>query len=110
MHNSPITTRDYRKLMIDVEVQDVVPGCEFVGIRNAWLEKTESCEVPFYVNRKESKLSYTPDDTLVGTNTQQPVPVGILYNVLLEFDSCEALGDLNDNSIEGEPHGSEQRS
>lgn len=48
LHNSPLTTNDYRKMIIDVK-----------GVRNAWIEPSKEYEVPvwinynYYENRKE---------------------------------------------------------
>lgn len=96
MPNYPLTFNDYRKLMIDVELPlDNILLCESVGVKNAWIEESVTNEIPFYLDEVGNKLSYTqpaPDVT-------RTVP-RCLYNVLLEFGSCEGLGDLNSNTLE----------
>lgn len=93
--NAPVTNYDYRKLMIDVEIHDPTdPGCEYAGVKNAWIEEALSSEVDIYVNKEKNKLDYKPvkaDD--------KPLDIEILYHVLLEFDECEAYGDLNENTL-----------
>jgi hypothetical protein len=36
-------------------------GCNHVGVKNAWIEKSKSNEIPVYVHKKESKLDIVPD-------------------------------------------------
>ena len=102
MPNAPVSFNDYRKLMMDVEVYDPFnPECEFAGVKNAWIEKAPSNEVPIYLHRKDSKLEYEPDPD--GTPEDlAPLPIKILYDVLLEFDDCDAFGDLNTNTLTGD--------
>lgn len=101
--NAPVTLNDYRKLLIDVDVEDSASkNCKHVGIKNAWLEKAKENEIPVYVHAKESKLSYEPDPLFVpapGNPVQKPLEPGILYDILLEFEKCDAFGDLNENSL-----------
>lgn len=101
--NCPVTINDYRKLMIDVDVYDPHnQDCEHVGVRNAWIEKAKSSEIPVYVHKEDSKLSYEPDPNYVlqeGEIEQPSLEIGILYDVLLEFEKCEAYGDINENSF-----------
>jgi hypothetical protein len=95
--NAPITINDYRKLMIDVDVYDSEnEDCKHVGVKNAWIEKSKSNEIPIYVHKNESKLSYLPDASVPG---QSPLDIGILYDILLEFEKCDEYGDLNENSL-----------
>ena len=95
--NSPVTINDYRKLMIDVDIHDLSEtNCQHVGIKNAWIEKSKSNEIPVYVHKNESKLSYLPDPAIPG---QKPIDIGILYDILLEFEKCDKYGDLNENSL-----------
>ncbi len=95
--NSPVTINDYRKLLIDVDTHIVQnEEIEHVGIKNAWIDKSKSNEIPVYVHKDESKLSYDPDPLVPG---QQPLDIGILYDILLEFEKSEAYGDLNENSL-----------
>lgn len=95
--NAPVTINDYRKLMIDVDIQDLsAANCQHVGVKNAWIEKSKSNEIPVYVHKDESKLSYLPDPAIAG---QKPLDIGILYDILLEFEKCDEYGDLNENTI-----------
>jgi hypothetical protein len=95
--NAPVTIKDYRKLMMDVDVHDPsTPGAEFVGVKNAWIDCSEDAEKKLYVWRKKSKLDYEADPA----NTET-IDLEVLYNVLLEFEACEEFGDLNENTIEG---------
>lgn len=96
MPNYPVTFNDYRKLMIDVEIPSSdTPNCPFVGVQNAWIEKSVDNEIPFYVDRTNRTLSYTQPNASVARS--QPK---VLYDVLLEFSSCETLGDLNANTLD----------
>ncbi len=114
--NCPVTINDYRKLMIDVDVYDPHnQDCDHIGVRNAWIEKSKSSEIPVYVHKGDSKLSYEPDPNYVlqeGETELPPLEIGILYDVLLEFEKCEAYGDLNENSFTNElvitEHGPDQ--
>lgn len=94
----PVTFNDYRKLMIDVEVPvDNETGCDSAGVKNAWIEEATDNEIPFYLNEDDNALEYTRK-----TEKDKRIYPRCLYNVLLEFGSCEALGDLNANTLEGE--------
>ncbi len=75
---NPLTVLDYRKLLIDL-----------LGVRNAWLHaKTCACEgLVFYAHALESRLSFEPSD--------RPLWVRGLYDVEVEFDRDQILGDLN---------------
>ncbi|MBI3509746.1 MAG: hypothetical protein HY064_03715 [Bacteroidetes bacterium] len=96
MPNYPVTFNDYRKLMIDVEIPVTNPPfCDFLGVQNAWIEKSKDNEIPFYVDTLNRTLTYTQPDPSV--NRSQPK---VLYDVLLEFSSCESLGDLNANTLD----------
>ncbi len=97
--NSPVTINDYRKLLIDVDIYDEASsGCKNVGVKNAWIEKSKSNEIPVYFHKDESKLDYLPDPAVPG---QLPLEIGILYDILLEFEKCDEYGDLNENSLSG---------
>lgn len=94
---SAVTFRDYRKLLIDTEINtpdDLV--CPVAGVKNAWIQLAQTNEIPIYANYAQDILSYTPSNS-----NQASLQLKPLYNVLLEFDSCEELGDLNANTIEG---------
>lgn len=93
--SKPLTLNDYRKLLMDVEVvgEEGEPA-PFAGVKNAWIELRESNEIPVYPDRKEKSLAYKPFPT-----TEEALQMGILYDVLLEFDTTEGLGDLNENKL-----------
>ncbi len=101
--NSAVTIDDYRKLMIDTEIYDPLDGeCEHVGVRNAWIQKAKESGPHVYVHKTESILKYEQDSSYVGTNgsTEQPaLDIGIMYDILLEFEKCDAYGDLNENTL-----------
>lgn len=93
---APVTLTDYRKLLIDIEVHDPEDElCPFAGVKNAWLQKAAN-EIPVYINLNDNELGYQPEDPL------HPDRVNIrpLYDVLLELDTCQHLGDLNENTLE----------
>ena len=93
--NGPVTINDYRKLLIDIEVDDPsTADCRYVGVKNAWLERVDKPEVDIFVDVANSVLVYEPV-----TTGQEPLDIRHLYKVLLEFDRCDAYGDLNDNKI-----------
>lgn len=101
--NSPVTINDYRKLLIDVSVSDTPgSGCDMVGVKNAWILESKSNELPVYPHKHDSVLDYDPDPLYVpaeGETSQQPLDIGILYDILLEFEKCDKYGDLNENTI-----------
>ncbi|HSF53292.1 MAG TPA: hypothetical protein VLA71_06045, partial [Algoriphagus sp.] len=90
-----LTIEDYRKLLMDVEVVEE-SGLEkiFAGVKNAWITLRESNEIPVFPDRKEKKLAYKPFPV-----SEKALQMGILYDVLLEFDTTEELGDLNENKL-----------
>lgn len=93
----PVTLNDYRELMIDVEVSDPNDTeCPVAGVRNAWIEKSPDNEVPVYLDQIKDELAYSPVDPA----DPKQLEIKVLYDVLLEFDRCENLGDLNENTIE----------
>lgn len=93
--STPVTINDYRKFLMDVEVvEEAGSECPRAGIKNAWIIIRDSNEIAIYPDRKEKTLAYTPFPT-----NEKALQLGILYDVLLEFDSCENLGDLNENKI-----------
>jgi hypothetical protein len=79
---SPWTTPDYRKLLIDIE-----------GVKNGWLFcKDCACEdIYLYANCKKSILQYG--------KTEHKVIIKGLYDVLVEFEDKEGIGDLNSGKI-----------
>lgn len=89
-----LTLEDYRKLLMDVEVVEESGIATFAGVKNAWITLRESNEIPIFPDRKEKKLAYKPFPA-----TEKSLQLGILYDVLLEFDTTEELGDLNENKL-----------
>ena len=90
-----LTIEDYRKLLMDVEVVEEV-GLEkiYAGVKNAWITLRQSNEIPVFPDRKAKKLAYKPFPV-----SEKALQMGILYDVLLEFDTTEELGDLNENKL-----------
>ncbi|MEX0769193.1 MAG: hypothetical protein WD035_00565 [Balneolaceae bacterium] len=92
--NKPLTLNDLRKLIIDVSVYDEPEsGCDFVGVKNAWINLSNESEIPVWAYRGKSELSYDPKPD------EEPIDIRPLYNVLLEFETCEAHGDLNQHIV-----------
>lgn len=90
-----LTIEDYRKLLMDVEVvEESGLNKIFAGVKNAWITLRESNEIPIFPDRKAKKLAYIPFPS-----TEKALQIGILYDVLLEFDATEELGDLNENKL-----------
>jgi len=79
---NPLTQNDYRKLLIDVD-----------GIRNGWMQcKSCGCEDHYlYADCKTSKLQYDP--------THHRITLKGMYDVLVEFEDEEGVGDLNTGKI-----------
>ncbi|MGZ4037137.1 MAG: hypothetical protein ACXVPQ_04865, partial [Bacteroidia bacterium] len=96
---NPVTYNDYRKLLIDCDIHDPNDtGAEFAGVKNAWIEIASTNEIPVYINRSLDKLDYVPE---VPPAPEQ-LDIKVLYNILLELDTTEKYGDLNEDTIEGE--------
>ncbi len=87
---SPLTTDDYRKILIDLP-----------GVQNAWVlhctksQALFSPEPPVYLDCKNSALVYTSPQ-----KGDKPICLKGLYNVLLDLEIDPQLGDLNNDSIE----------
>lgn len=78
--NNPVTENDFRKVLIDID-----------GIKNAWLEAAAKVEQDVYLNCAKSKLELSPK-----TNKNiEKIRLGGIYNVILEFEEDDELGDLN---------------
>ncbi|MGL5892008.1 MAG: hypothetical protein ACRC3B_19100, partial [Bacteroidia bacterium] len=94
--NLPVTIRDYRKLLMDVTTTVQVDSLTstVVGVRNAWLQQARNCEQAWFADAVAQTLTYTAPSA----NAQRLVPEA-LYDVLLEFDDNDVLGDLNANTI-----------
>jgi hypothetical protein len=102
--NAPLTINDYRKLLMDIQIEADIPGSEnkeYVGVKNAWIKKSSEAEQKFYLHKKESIISYEKDPEYSGKEEQKPLQAGNLYNVLLEFSQSTYFDDLNHNTIDG---------
>jgi hypothetical protein len=95
---SAVTLKDYRKLLIDLELYDTTYNslCRHVGVKNAWIDIAPASERAFYIQEATNNLDYEPE---VATNPKLVNPK-ILYNVLLEFGECNLYGDLNETTLE----------
>ena len=71
---NPLTVIDYRKLLIDIN-----------GVKNAWLEKAESCETPVVYDPATVSLSFP----VTTAETAHLRTLNGLYRVLLELDGSE---------------------
>lgn len=79
---NPWTVNDFRKLLIDIN-----------GVKNAWLAcKKCACEdLYIYANCAKSILQYEP--------TEHKITIKGLYDVLVEFEDEEGMGNLNSGKI-----------
>jgi len=88
---NPLTINDYRKLLVDIE-----------GIHNAWLVAEDEVfdekknrhavnEVEIYADCENDTLTYIPN--------LQPLYLSGLYRVLLDLDTDDRFGDLNNGQI-----------
>lgn len=79
---SPWTVQDYRKLLVDID-----------GVKNGWLFcKQCACEdLYLYADCKKSALRYAA--------TEHKVIIKGLYDVLVEFEDVEGIGDLNSGKV-----------
>lgn len=88
---NPLTVNDYRKLLVDLE-----------GIHNVWLvaddvlldekkNKHAVNEVEIYADCEKDELTYIPN--------LQPLFLSGLYRVLLDLDTDDRFGDLNNGEI-----------
>lgn len=80
---NPLTRNDYRKLLIDID-----------GIKNGWIgcKKCPCDEMFLYASCADSVLQYTPP-------TEHQIIIKGLYDVLIEFEDEEGIGDLNSGKI-----------
>jgi len=83
---NPLTIRDFRKLLIDID-----------GIKNGWLQvKTAACEsLSLYADCQKNVLSYSPP----AKEPKHPVSVQGLYDVLVEFEDADRMGNLNSGKV-----------
>jgi hypothetical protein len=97
--NAPLTTLDYRKLLIDI-----------AGVNNAWIIHHQAevdmngyqlpleNEVPIYVNPKEDKLSLSTPDRF--GNPLNKLPIRGLNKVVVELSDDLELGQLNEVAMD----------
>lgn len=80
---NPLTVRDFRKLLIDLD-----------GVKNGWLQvKQGPCEnVQVYAECAKQVLQYFP-------STPHPLGIQGLYDVLVEFEDVERMGNLNSGKV-----------
>lgn len=78
----PLTIDDFRKVLIDIE-----------GIRNAWLDDSPRFRPKFYFNDPKHVYENPP-------RNEKAIVVKGLYDVLIEFDVDEDLGDLNESVLD----------
>ena len=87
---NPWTPEDFRRLLIDLEL-----------VRNAWVFcRKQVCDIQYFAWCEEDELllSYQPPTNKI--QQYKAVDSRGLYDVLLEFESDPAFGDLNDRKIE----------
>ncbi|AEV96871.1 hypothetical protein A4D02_29940 [Niastella koreensis] len=79
---NPWTVNDFRKLLIDID-----------GVKNGWLAcKQCACDdLYIYANCKKSALQYEV--------TEHKITIKGLYDVLIEFEDEEGVGNLNSGKI-----------
>ena len=88
---NPTTPDDFRRLLIDLDT-----------VRNAWVRcRTCACEMVLYAWCEQGQLTLSYDPS-ARTDPQTPVtrvePRG-LYDVALQLEEDDSLGDLNDRMI-----------
>ncbi|MCB9333143.1 MAG: hypothetical protein H6574_18905 [Lewinellaceae bacterium] len=110
LHTCAITINDYRKLILDVD-----------GVRNVWIEKSTSYEVPIYVDQewteKEGHQHQASEDPCAETcscapkrgrlttlgnapvASHRPLELEGLYNVLVQYEE-----DINETPAEDKVH------
>lgn len=85
---NPLTVDDYRKMLLDI-----------VGVRNVWLKKAESQEVPLFIHKKNNPTKGESDYELNTAETSQSEPLLIkgLYDVLIDLEDAtpQYSGNLN---------------
>ncbi len=78
---NPLGIRDYRKKLIDLE-----------GVKNAWLTVLEQYDIAIYADCASSELRTHPE-------TEHPVNPRGLYDVKVEFEDDEEMGNLNSGKV-----------
>ena len=83
--NKPVNFNDFRKILIDI-----------AGIRNAWLSIVENPKPDIWANCTKSTLMHRDEVELYPDDNTKEIKIRGLYDVLLELDEDELLGDLNE--------------
>jgi len=78
---NPLGIRDYRKKLIDLE-----------GVKNAWLTVLEQYDITIFADCASSELRYQPE-------TEHRVHPRGLYDVKVEFEDDEEMGNLNSGKV-----------
>jgi len=108
--NCPLTIKDYRKLLLDIQINDDALVPRGLRIRDAFLLKSERSEQKVYVQMKRNGSLPSVPETLSYASTPlsanhytEPVPLNGLYAIQLEFDPIrtkfQKYIDLNDNYL-----------
>ena len=89
--NMPLTINDYRTMLLKIE-----------GVRNAWLNPMTNPEerewaIPIYADCLGGNLTYASLNPQGDEN--KPVEIDGLYKVLLEFETDDAVGSLNESLL-----------
>jgi hypothetical protein len=84
---NPLTPRDYRKLLVDLE-----------GVENAWLQYTGvGQEVNFYADCDKDQLSINDGKVIVPLD--HVINLSGLYKAIVDLQPDASLGDLNNSNI-----------
>ncbi len=84
---NPLTPRDYRKLLVDLE-----------GVENAWLQYTGvGQEVNFYADCDKDQLSINDGKVMVPLDHE--IHLSGLYEAIVDLQPDASLGDLNNTNI-----------
>jgi len=76
----PVTEVDYRKLLIDQP-----------GVANAWLAKADPLIPSIFADCKQKKLVFD--------QTEHPIAIRGVWDILLELENDDAFGNLNANQF-----------
>ena len=101
--SAPLNINDYRKLLMDIQIEVNIPGLvetELVGVKNAWVKKSDQAEKEFYFHESKGTLSFDQDPDYPPSD-QSTMQAGHLYEVVLEFSDSDFFDDLNHNTIDG---------
>ena len=87
---NPVTRDDFRRLLIDLP-----------GVRNAWVFcKEYGCDLFYYAWCEQDRLMLSYQKPVQqGLQAKKVEPLG-LYEIVLELENDQELGDLNDRKVE----------